>query len=260
MPAVDALAYLGPTHEAAASPPRPHAASTSEVAVGVTLRQRRDRPAVLVSSTSWTEDEDFGILLEALISLDAAACARPDAFPDFLVLVTGKGPQKTFYEARMRELRLRRVAVRTLWLAPRDYPLLLGCADLGVCLHTSTSGLDLPMKVVDMFGAGAPVCAVNFSCLSELVKHDVNGLVFTNAHQLSEQLQALFEGFPGDPSLRLLERLRRGVRQFQAERWQDNWTKNAATLFDVAPAALSPQSGRGSPRDVVSTRTRLRRR
>ena len=224
--ALDAASVLGPSHTSPLSPPAPPSPLD---AAPQTLRARPGRPAVLVSSTSWTEDEDFGLLLDALVALDGAvsAPARARDYPDFLVLVTGKGPQRAAYEARIARLRLRRVAIRTLWLSPADYPTLLGCADVGICLHTSTSGLDLPMKVVDMFGAGLPVAAVAFDCLSELVRHDVNGLVFHDAAQLTEQLLALFDGFPDDPSAQLLERLRRGVRRFQAERWHDNWLKHA---------------------------------
>jgi len=158
---------------------------------------RPDRPAVLLSSTSWTPDEDFSILLDALVAVNAAAEAEPTRFPPFLVLVTGKGPLKAHYERRIAALRLPHVAVRTLWLEAADYPRIVGCADLGVSLHVSTSGLDLPMKVVDMFGAGAPVCAVGFPCLGELVRHGDTGLVFGSAAELAEQVLGLFDGWPG---------------------------------------------------------------
>ena len=67
--------------------------------------------------------------------------------PRILFLVTGKGPQREAYRRRMKSLDLRRVAFRLLWLEAADYPLLLGSCDLGVCLHMSSSGVDLPMKV-----------------------------------------------------------------------------------------------------------------
>lgn len=77
-------------------------------------------------------------------------------------LFSGKGPQKEYYMKVIQTREWTKVRVFTPWLEPDEYPQLLACADLGVCLHKSSSGLDLPMKVIDMFGCGLPVCAIWF--------------------------------------------------------------------------------------------------
>ena len=97
------------------------------------------RPAVLVSSTSWTEDEDFSILLDAVAECDASG-------QKMVLAITGKGPQKEFYLGEIKRRNLQNISIVTPWLQVEDYPKLLGCADLGVSLHSSSSGLDLPMK------------------------------------------------------------------------------------------------------------------
>jgi beta-1,4-mannosyltransferase len=119
-----------------------------------------------VSSTSWTPDEDFTVLISALDTYERHRTTVL-GLPRLLVLISGKGgPLLSSFLDTVREREMtgvwKSVTVRTTWLAMEDYPVFLGSADLGVSLHSSSSGLDLPMKVVDLFGCGVPVLARNF--------------------------------------------------------------------------------------------------
>ncbi|KAI2577028.1 ALG1 chitobiosyldiphosphodolichol beta-mannosyltransferase [Homo sapiens] len=187
----------------------------------------RERPALLVSSTSWTEDEDFSILLAALEKFEQLTLDGHN-LPSLVCVITGKGPLREYYSRLIHQKHFQHIQVCTPWLEAEDYPLLLGSADLGVCLHTSSSGLDLPMKVVDMFGCCLPVCAVNFKCLHELVKHEENGLVFEDSEELAAQLQMLFSNFP-DPAGKL-NQFRKNLRESQQLRWDESWVQTVLPL------------------------------
>jgi len=183
-------------------------------------------PAILISSTSWTADEDFDLFLEALSRYDRAPAAP------LLALVTGDGPGRCAFEERARAKTLRNVHVRTAWVPPADYPRVLAAADAGVCLHRSSSTLDLPMKLADMAGAGLPVCAFDYGpCLAERFRAGHDGLLFTTADELAGALRALLGGYPTDTAL--LDRLRADVaaaRQPPAS-WDDGWEVEARALF-----------------------------
>lgn len=72
---------------------------------------------MIVSSTSWTADEDFGILLAALEKLDRETSSLPETeFPNLLVVVTGKGPQKEMYLERIKLLAFKRIRIATMYV------------------------------------------------------------------------------------------------------------------------------------------------
>ncbi|KAJ1796997.1 mannosyltransferase [Coemansia sp. RSA 2399] len=192
-----------------------------------TIEMRKDRPMLIVSTTSWTADEDFSILLDALARYDSVASHLDEndmdakkQLPRLAVLITGKGPLRAYYEQAVARMKLRRVHIATAWLSAEDYPLVLGSADIGVSLHTSSSGLDLPMKIVDMLGCGTPVCAYSFSCIGELVTAD-NGLVFGNAEELAQQIEGLARQL--DCGHSMYERLLQGAARFREIDWDTNY-------------------------------------
>ncbi|KAI9863799.1 MAG: mannosyltransferase [Vezdaea acicularis] len=184
---------------------------------------------LIVSSTSWTADEDFSILLDALLKYSARARPRPY----LVVIITGKGPQKEAYVSQIARLtsshRLENVTILTAWLSIENYASLLASASLGVSLHMSSSGVDLPMKVVDMFGAGLPVAGwAKFKAWPELVQEGVNGRGFDSADGLADILEELLVG-----DKRNLAVLKQGAIREGEVRWDDEWNGVAGRLLGL---------------------------
>lgn len=127
----DIIAYRSKESTPTAPPIAANAPTYTEVHSPI---QRPDRPGLLVSSTSWTPDEDFGILLEAMGIYDGRArelnTVGKDSgkLPKLLVVLTGKGPLREKYMMEAGKLQEKWEWVRciSLWLEAEDYPMLLG--------------------------------------------------------------------------------------------------------------------------------------
>ena len=191
------------------------------------FRKKTSDVVNVVSSTSWTPDEDFDVLLNAAVLYDekakeASGGARTatkkkkktkQRLPHLNILITGRGDLRESFETRAKEAKLKHVSFSYAWLPIHEYPERLSMSDVGLCLHQSSSKLDLPMKIVDMFGVGIPVLARRYECLrDELVQEGVNGLTFDTSEELCDALISLLEGWDGnDNGTEALNRLEAGV-------------------------------------------------
>jgi len=183
-------------------------------------------PLVLVTSTSWSQDEDMMMLLDALALLARAEPDRQRAVRPLVLVATGLGPGRAAFEARAREIEHPRLRIVTGWLPGELYRDLLRAADGGISMHRSASGLDLPMKIVDMIEASLPVLACDYGpCLGELLPRERAAGLFTTAAELADILQMLLR----DPGT--LERLRAAMPALARPLWAEEWSRVALPLL-----------------------------
>ena len=213
------LLPLLPVHERSA------AAQNILPRVGLTLP--RDT-ALAVCPTSWGADEDMHLLLEGLERWDSQA--SPSTLPRLMVLITGRGPLRAEFEQRLAQISWRRVIPRTAFFDPADYRELLRAAHIGFSLHRSSSGVDLPMKIMDLFGARTPASVLDYGpCLAEQIQSGHTAVTFRDSHEFAQRIDELLHGFPDH--LQLLERMQRNIEMSFPETWLQAWQRDAAPVF-----------------------------
>lgn len=204
----------------------------------VALRDGSGR--LLISATSWSRDEDLQMMLDALCLWSQRASGPP--LPHLVVVVSGAGPLRMDFERRARSLALNGVSLHTVWLAAGAYPKLLAAADLGVCMHRSSSGVDLPMKIAEMLGVGLPVCAFDYGpCLREILVDGENGVLFRDASELMRAWYALFVQSP-----QRLAELRRRIVTAARPTWHEEWRRQVLPLLapvDGGDGMTAPKGG-----------------
>jgi beta-1,4-mannosyltransferase len=216
---------------------RPSPADEAELWNRIAAETRIDgtRPPIVVCPTSWTPDEDFDLVLEALERTERqlareAGGGTPLPTPALLVILTGRGALRESFEARAARRNFKSIAVRTLWLEPADYPKLIGMADLGLCLHQSSSGLDLPMKLADLRGCGVPVAVFDYApVLGEVMTSGHHGVTFHDPGDLANVFINVAKRAVATDSP--LGQSRAWLAGNTPERWDAQWTAAARPVL-----------------------------
>ena len=192
----------------------------------------------MISSTSWTPDEDFNMLLQCFIKTEKMI--KEDKTIDqsqikkILFLITGRGPMRDEFMKKVSQSNLSLFDVKSIWLDSDDYPKLLSLVDLGISLHYSSSGIDLPMKVVDMFSAALPAAAVYFPTIVELVKEEENGFLFKTEEDLCKILKKVIEEYSFNGHYDKIDQYRANLKKSLNDNdWVSQWKVNVKPEIDT---------------------------
>lgn len=79
-------------------------------------------PVFAISCTSWTPDEDFNILLNALVRYDRQARKTLSTLPPLLMVITGKGAMRDIFFQNAASMNMTHVALVSLFVPADLYP------------------------------------------------------------------------------------------------------------------------------------------
>ena len=195
------------------------------------------KPIVMISSTSWTPDEDFSMLLNSFIKTEEMLLEHiedkekktfenitEDKIKKILFLITGRGPLKDQFMKKVSEAKLKYFDVKSIWLDSDDYPKLLSLVDLGISLHYSSSGIDLPMKVVDMFSGCLPAASIYYDTIVELVEENKNGFLFKNEKDLCKILKNVIIEYSLTGKCQKIDKYRENLhKDLDKNDWVSQW-------------------------------------
>ena len=202
------------------------------------LPEKKDnKPIVMISSTSWTPDEDFSILLDSFIKTEEMILESiedkgqknlmnvdKEKIKKVLFLITGRGPLRDSFMKKVSEAKLKYFDVKSIWLESDDYPKLLSLVDLGISLHYSSSGIDLPMKVVDMFSGCLPVASIYYDTIVELVEENKNGFLFKNDKELCKILKNVIIEYSMTGKCEKIDKYRENLhKDLDKNDWVSQW-------------------------------------
>lgn len=211
------------------APPPPAAASALWDKLAAEHHLGATRPPMVVCPTSWSPDEDFDLVLEALERAERQLSTQPSPNPLLAVFLTGRGPLRETFEQRAARRNFKAIAVKTVWLEPADYSTFVGMADVGLCLHQSSSGLDLPMKLADLRGAGVPVATYDYApVLGEVMTHGHEGVTFRDPGELANIFIAVATRSTAESPL---SKSRSWLTQHPPERWDAQWNAAARNVL-----------------------------
>jgi len=198
---------------------------------------KNNKPIVMISSTSWTPDEDFSLLLDSFIKTEEMILEHiedkdqknlvnmtKDKIKKILFLITGRGPLRDKFMKKVAEAKLKYFEVKSIWLESDDYPKLLSLVDLGISLHYSSSGIDLPMKVVDMFSGCLPVASIYYDTIVELVEENKNGFLFKNDKDLCKILKNVIVEYSTTGKCEKIDKFRENLhKDLDKNDWVSQW-------------------------------------